>query len=403
MFRRAPRRRRRSVPLAFQPLEPRLAMAGDFSLAIEGDAYAIKADDAKYAEVATFAKESVVAPLADLTKAPFLDAAGKQVVHLVDVHDRMKDVAAVKEAEQAGLGRDIDRESKIIDPATDEPLGVGRGKATSLVPGMPGGDGLDDLLGKGRKSRLTDPLTGQPLLGGDGSGDAGPSHDDAMAAGIAGKGRAMDYWVNERAKDRQRYTVTWRTPVVGAMSFGEAYIWGLGQPDGLAITLDDGTTFTFWSSETEKGAPKVTVLTEFPDGNGHIEDYVQGQVDWYPNDDKPRPDDDSGTPPRKLTEAEKLAIRKELRGGFGPAGQPRPDDDGHGAGGYNGDGGVLRYVDLAGQPRPDDEGHRGGVAPAGPVLTDVGLAGQPVDDDTNFGVIGPQFGSHLPPNPVFGS
>jgi hypothetical protein len=370
-------------------------MAGDFSYAFKPDTVAVEAVDGKYAEATLFNKGPSIAPISDLTKAPLLDSAGQHGAHLVDLHDRMQDVAAVKEAEQAGLGRDLERESGITDPATGDPLTIGRDKATGFDSGIGGPDGVDPWS-KGKGSSLTDPMTGQPLLGGDGGGASGPSQEDAMAAGRAGRGRAMS--------DGDDEVVTDDTSVKGPMTFQDAVGVSLGTTDGVTVSSDDGSHWTFRSAIGDIEGQPVTFLWVTHDRPG--EDpvtvvYVEGEKGpWVLR--RPRPDDDGGTPPRKLTEAEKRAILVELRSGFGPAGQPRPDDDGVGTGGSGGTGEVLTYLDLAGQPRPDDEHHGGGATPRGPVMTGLGLAGQPVGDDPNFGVVTPGVGGLQPPSPGFG-
>jgi hypothetical protein len=365
-------------------------MAGDFSFPFGGDALSIEADDAKFVEVAPFAKGPAVAPIGKLAQAPLLEEAGKDDSHLIHLHDRMQDAVAVKEAEQAGLRRDIERESRLIDPYTGDALTIGHGKATAFDSGFGGRDGVDPLR-KGKGSSITDPLTGQPLLGG-GGGKAGQSHDDAMAAAMAGKSRAMDD--GEVVKDT--------TPLVGWLTFKDAYTLGTSKPLGTAGSVD-GVLIHLTAGTTNEGKRWVAVEYENQPGktDAHTIVYTEGES-WLGKVYKPRPDDDGGAAPRRLTEAEKQAILQELRGSFGPAGQPRPDDEGAGVGRSGGTGEVLTYLDLAGQPRPDDNGHGGGITPAGPVLNDLGLAGQPVDDDLSFGVVTLGVGGLQPPSPGFG-
>lgn len=54
---------------------------------------------------------------------------------------------AVKQAEEAGIDRDLEREGRFVDPATGEPVDVGRKSATAFDSGF-GGWGRSDPLGE---------------------------------------------------------------------------------------------------------------------------------------------------------------------------------------------------------------------------------------------------------------
>lgn len=391
MFRRiSTRPRPQSTTLAIEPLDRRLPMAGDMSFAFKYDTSAITSDsEAKQVEVVTVKESVVIAPSFGTVKTPNTEYAGEHVARIAAMEKVLEAARAMKEVEEAGLGLEVAKESNLIDPATGDARSVERGGVSAFDSGLPGW-GHGDPLARGKPSSANDPVTGRPLLGGgDSGGAAGPSQGDVLAAGRSGKARAMD----------DSNVVTDKTPVAGALTFGEATV--LGSADGGATwTTQDGTVRNVQAGKTDDGTEYVWLTDKRPDGSsGEVIYYKGGSVLGVPVD-KPRPDDDSGTPPRQLTEQEKQQIMAELRGSFGPAGTPR--DDYESAKPRGGVGEVLTYLDLAGQPRPDDEGHGGGAGPGGSVLTDLGLAGRPVGDDPNFGVITVGVGSVQPLNGGFG-
>jgi len=389
MFRRTPMHRRpQSTTLSFQPLEPRLPMAGDMSFTFASSGPVIDGDQAA-GEVAKLNESVFVAPSLGTVKAIGIDYAGEHVTRLAAMEKVLEAALAMKEAEQAGLSLDVAKESKLVDPATGDVLSAGSGSATAFDPALPG-RGDSDPLGSGMRSSVSDPATGKPLLGGsDSGGAAGPSPSDMVAAGRAGKGRAMD----------DSNVVTDKTVIVAAITFAEATKLAT-EPGGSTWTTADGNVRNIQAGITEDGTPYVWLSEKRPDGTSANVIYYKGGSIFGESLDKPRPDDDGGTPPRQLTEQEKQQIMAELRGSFGPAGQPRDDYDP--AQPRGGAGEVLTYLDRAGQPRPDDDGQGGGGATGGPVLTDLGLAGQPVGDDPNFGVLAPRFGGPQPLNGGFG-
>ncbi len=389
MFRHHSRSRRaRTVPLSLQSLESRLPMAGDMALPFKLDASAVPelAKDAPQASE----ERMVMKVITPLIKSVAADPAVAAVARLAGVQERAEVAAAMKEAEQAGVGRDIAKESQLTDPATGEPISFGRERASAFDPAM-GGRGNGDPLASGKARTATDPITGKPLVGGSGgeAGSAGPSRGDAMAAGRAGKGRAMS--------DGDDDVVTDDTSVKGSFTFGEALIVFLGESSPVTVTESDGSRWTFASELGQidgENVGFVWVTHERPGEDPVTALYVEGEKGPTILD-KPRPDDDGGTPPRQFTEAEKQAIMQALRGSFGPAGRPRDDHDPVPRTGATGD--VLTDLELAGQPRPDDGMGGGGATPGGPVLTDLGLAGQPVGDDPGFGVLNPRFGGPVAP------
>lgn len=298
-------------------------------------------------------------------------------IRLAGMREKLEGSRMRAELERAGLGRELARESQIVDPMTGDPLVTGQRRYSGYDSSL-GGKHSGDPLGSGRPGSLRDPVTGDSLLGGADTGGGESDADKVRAAGRFGKGMAMD----------DDDVVTDSTPVIQAMTFGEAHMIATGNKDGVTFTSESGSRFTFWATtDRSTGREAVVVNYEYSTGHSATAAWVKGEKGSQSLRERPRPDDTGSSAPQ-LSEAERQQILDELKNSFGPAGRPRPDDDGAPRVRTGDIGDTLTDIDLAGQPRPDDEDrNRRSGSSSGPVLTQLGLAGQPVDQDPDFGTL----------------
>ncbi len=294
--------------------------------------------------------------------------------NLEGLDDRMQAVKAKQQVDAAGLGPALDRQASLTNPATGEPVELGRRSLLSGQPDLPGRDGAANRLGRG--SSATDPLTGKPLIGGSGASD-GPSGPDARAAGRAGKGMAMDGDTTDES-----------TPVFQALTFDEAYLIAAGQTGGVEFErASGGGTVTIHSRDHSYA--DGTQRAVYVDHGDYTYVFVEGEeperVDNDPSD-RPRPDDDGSGNRRSMTADEKKAMEEVIRNSGSIAARPAPESGGAGGGKVGSD--PLTDLDLAGRLRDDAQSGGGGGVP-GAITTDLGLAGRPVDADPAFGTIDP--------------
>ncbi len=318
------------------------------------------------------------APAVGLPSRPQVSAkpaiAGRPATlrNLEGLDDRMQGVKAKQQLDAAGLGPTLDRQSSLTNPATGEPVQLGRRSLLSGQPDLPGRDGAAGRLGRG--SSATDPLTGKPLIGG--GGNDGASGPDARAAARAGKGMAMDGDTTDES-----------TPVFQALTFDEAYLIAAGQTGGVEFErASGGGTVTIHSRDHSYA--DGTQRAVYVDHGDYTYVFVEGEepekVDNDPSD-RPRPDDDGSGNRRPMTAAEKKAMEAAIRNSGNIAARPAPESGGAGGGKAGAD--PLTDLDLAGRPRDDAQSGGGGVP--GAITTDLGLAGRPVDADPDFGTINP--------------